>query len=98
MLYFGLSLCAVSLGYNDHLNFVISGLVEFPAYLAVQFLSDRIGRKIMAVVPLILTGATLLLTMAVPEDPGMYVWSYETRLNRKMRYATVEILGALEET
>lgn len=42
--YYGLSLNSDSLGGNIFLNFVLGGLVEFPAY-TVCFICNKLGRK-----------------------------------------------------
>ncbi|KAK3593129.1 hypothetical protein CHS0354_018259, partial [Potamilus streckersoni] len=45
MVYYGLTLNTGNLGGDFHLNFIISGLVEFPAYTFGILLLNRLGRK-----------------------------------------------------
>lgn len=44
MSYYGLSLNSGSLGGNIYINFMLGGLVEFPAY-TVCFACNKLGRK-----------------------------------------------------
>ncbi|XP_063991549.1 organic cation transporter protein [Diachasmimorpha longicaudata] len=66
--YYGLSWSASNLGGNDYVNFLVSGVVEVPAYTFLIFTLDRWGRKSILCGCMIVSGVALLLTMAVPED------------------------------
>ncbi|GAB1868195.1 Organic cation transporter protein [Camponotus japonicus] len=66
--YYGLSWHASNLGGNDHLNFVISGVVEIPAYTFLIFTLNRWGRKISLCGCMMLSGLALLATLFVPAD------------------------------
>ncbi|KAF4523819.1 hypothetical protein B566_EDAN008054 [Ephemera danica] len=65
--YFGLSFNTGSLAGNPYINFVICGMVEFPGYLIVLFTVNRVGRKPVQSTALLVTGLSLLLTIAVPQ-------------------------------
>ncbi|XP_012216621.1 organic cation transporter protein [Linepithema humile] len=66
--YYGLSWHASNLGGNDYVNFVISGLVEVPAYTFLIFTLNRWGRKIILCGCMMLSGLALLATLFVPAD------------------------------
>ncbi|XP_069134981.1 organic cation transporter protein-like isoform X2 [Argopecten irradians] len=63
MAYYGLSLNSGNLGGNFYLNFCLSGLVEFPAYTIVILLVDRVGRKWLHCISMIVGGAFCLSTI-----------------------------------
>ncbi|EFN75432.1 organic cation transporter protein [Harpegnathos saltator] len=66
--YYGLSWHASNLGGNDYVNFVISGVVEVPAYTFLIFTLNRWGRKIILCGCMLLSGLALLATLFVPAD------------------------------
>ena len=70
IVYYGLSLNSSNLGGNDFVNFVMSGAVEIPAYFIVILILNKVGRKWPQCLTMLLSGAALLLTMAVPEGNG----------------------------
>ena len=63
MTYYGLSLNTGNLGGDFYVNFLISGLVEFPAYTLVILFLDRYGRKKMHCLSMILGGGACLCTI-----------------------------------
>ncbi|XP_067676242.1 organic cation transporter protein-like [Haliotis asinina] len=64
MVYYGLSLNSDNLGAGSlHLNFLLVGLVEFPAYALSIGLLDRLGRKIMHCAMMIIGGVSCILTI-----------------------------------
>ncbi|CRK95296.1 CLUMA_CG008641, isoform A [Clunio marinus] len=69
--YYGLSWSTKNLGGNDHLNFAISGMVEFPALFFLMFSLNRLGRKVILAGSMIFSGLTLLLSLVIPGD---YHW------------------------
>ncbi|XP_032679463.1 organic cation transporter protein [Odontomachus brunneus] len=66
--YYGLSWHASNLGGNDYVNFVISGVVEVPAYTFLIFTLNRWGRKIILCGCMLLSGLALLATLFVPAN------------------------------
>ncbi|KAH0947083.1 hypothetical protein HN011_010246 [Eciton burchellii] len=66
--YYGLSWHASNLGGNDYVNFVISGIVEVPAYTFLIFTLNRWGRKIILCGCMMLSGLALITTLFVPND------------------------------
>ncbi|KAK0182728.1 hypothetical protein PV327_000834 [Microctonus hyperodae] len=66
--YYGLSWNASNLGGNDYINFVISGIVEIPAYTFLIFTLDRWGRKKILCGCMMISGTALLATIFFP--PG----------------------------
>ena len=67
--FYGLTYNSISLG-NKYLNFAISAAIELPSYMIVWVGLDRIGRRLMTGIPLLVGGGVLLLIMAVPSDSG----------------------------
>ena len=60
--YFGLSLTTADLGVDFYLSFFVSGAVEIPALLYVQFGLDKFGRKPNLCGSLIASGIACLLS------------------------------------
>ncbi|KAG5322016.1 ORCT protein, partial [Acromyrmex heyeri] len=74
--YYGLSWHASNLGGNDYVNFVISGIVEVPAYTFLIFTLNRWGRKIIICGCMMLSGLALLATLFIPANmPWLIVCS-----------------------
>ena len=63
MVYYGLSLNTGNLGGNFYLNFTLSGLVEFPAYTLCLLLLDRVGRKWLHCVVMVVGGVACISTV-----------------------------------
>lgn len=70
--YYGLSWNTSNLGGNDYINFLISGLVEIPGYIALLLMLDRWGRKATLCYALLLAGVALLLTLLVPASEQIF--------------------------
>lgn len=66
--YYGLSWHVANLGGNDYINFLISGLVEVPAYTFLIFTLNRWGRKIILCGCMLVSGVALLGILFVPAD------------------------------
>lgn len=64
--YYGLSWNTSNLGGNDFINFLISGAVEYPAYIFLLLTLNRWGRKTILCGCMLLGGSALLLSLAVP--------------------------------
>ena len=69
--YYGLSLNSVNLGGNEYLSFTLSGLIEIPSYVFCVLTVDRLGRRNIVAGLFILSGVSLLSTMAVAFDKGI---------------------------
>ncbi|XP_046553875.1 organic cation transporter protein-like [Haliotis rubra] len=64
MVYYGLSLNTDNLGAGSlHLNFLLVGLVEFPAYALSILLVNRLGRKFIHCAMMIIGGGSCILTI-----------------------------------
>ncbi|XP_067675418.1 organic cation transporter protein-like [Haliotis asinina] len=64
MVYYGLSLNSDNLGAGSlHLNFLLVGLVEFPAYALSILLVNRLGRKFIHCAMMIIGGGSCILTI-----------------------------------
>lgn len=67
MVYYGLLLAASDLGGSIYLNFALVSVMECPGHIVGAFLSNKIGRKMTASIPMCLAG---LLCFAIPHIPG----------------------------
>lgn len=65
--YYGLSWNTNSLGGNYLVNFVISGLVEYPANIFLLFTLNKWGRRNILCWSMLVAGLTLLATIAIPD-------------------------------
>ncbi|XP_071114672.1 organic cation transporter protein-like [Haliotis cracherodii] len=64
MVYYGLSLHSDNLGAGSlHLNFLLVGLVEFPAFVFVILLLNKLGRKVMYCASVLVGGVSCILTI-----------------------------------
>lgn len=56
------------LGGNVYIDFLISGLVEFPAAFLILFTIERIGRRLPFATANIVAGASCLIMVFIPES------------------------------
>ncbi|XP_062858492.1 solute carrier family 22 member 2 [Trichomycterus rosablanca] len=68
VVYQGLIMRLGILGGNVYVDFLISGLVEFPAAILILFTIDRVGRKLPFAAANILTGVACFITAFIPEN------------------------------
>lgn len=61
-MYYGVTFNAGNIG-DFYLNFFLMGIVEFPGILATIFLIDRIGRKKLHLLCMMLGGVACLCTI-----------------------------------
>ncbi|CAB0009618.1 unnamed protein product [Nesidiocoris tenuis] len=66
--YYGLSWNTSNLGGNDYVNFIISGLVEIPAYSLLLFTLDRWGRKPIVCGAMLISGSCLIISGFIPRN------------------------------
>ncbi|KAF7662092.1 hypothetical protein LDENG_00246520, partial [Lucifuga dentata] len=67
VVYQGLIMRLGILGGNVYVDFLISGLVEFPAALLILFTIERIGRRLPFATANFLAGASCFITAFIPE-------------------------------
>ncbi|KAK0423687.1 hypothetical protein QR680_008278 [Steinernema hermaphroditum] len=75
--YYGLSLFSTRLAGNRYVNYMLSGLVELPAYGIAPILLDKCGRKPSVSVGHFLTGVAMITYLFVPADElalSLTVW------------------------
>ncbi|CAH1131606.1 unnamed protein product [Ceutorhynchus assimilis] len=66
-LFYGLTLNSVSLvAGNNYLDFILTSLVEIPAYFACNFVVEKYGRKRTLFISYLLTGAACLSFIFIP--------------------------------
>lgn len=68
VVYQGLIMRLGILGGNVYIDFLISGLVEFPAALLILFTIDRVGRRLPFAAANIVSGAACLITAFIPDS------------------------------
>ncbi|XP_066553557.1 solute carrier family 22 member 2 [Amia ocellicauda] len=68
VVYPGLIMRLGILGGNIYIDFLISGMVEFPAALLILFTIERIGRRVPFAMANIVSGAACLITAFIPES------------------------------
>lgn len=71
--YYGLSWSTNNLGGNKLLNFVISGVVEFPACFFLILTLNRWGRKIIVAGSMVFGGAMLLFSLVIPASQNWLI-------------------------
>ncbi|XP_071956981.1 organic cation transporter protein-like [Antedon mediterranea] len=70
LVYYGLSLSTASLGGRDYLAFILSGVVEIPAYIVAIPAIGTFGRKRVLCAFMVLGGVACLTTVWVPMGWG----------------------------
>ncbi|KYN04915.1 Organic cation transporter 1 [Cyphomyrmex costatus] len=73
VVYNGLSYNATNLGVSDYLAFFIGGIVEIPSYFITWYAMDRIGRRWVLCVTMMLGGLACVSCMFVPEADAVWV-------------------------
>ncbi|XP_067097482.1 solute carrier family 22 member 2-like isoform X2 [Osmerus mordax] len=68
VVYQGLIMRLGILGGNVYLDFLISGLVEFPAAFLILFTIERIGRRLPFATANIVAGASCIITAFIPDS------------------------------
>ena len=78
-LYYGLSLNAGNLSGNLYLNFALLAIVECPGYVIVTLLVDKLGRKKLFFLSMLIAGlaclSTIFTTLYAPGQHSTYVTS-----------------------
>ncbi|XP_017009318.2 organic cation transporter-like protein [Drosophila takahashii] len=94
--YYGLSWNTNNLGGNVLLNFLISGMVEIPAYIFLLLTLNRWGRRSILCGCLVMAGLSLLATVIIPERMHtlVVVCAMMGKLAITASYGTVYIFSA----
>lgn len=66
MVYYGLSFSAPYIGISTYLYIFLAAAVEVPAFFVVQVLIQIIGRRIVLIVGIIISGLSCLFILATP--------------------------------
>lgn len=67
MVYYGVALNTTGLGGDPFLNFLLLGLADLPSYIICQITLERIGRKPVLVIAMILGGAGCMSLAFIPD-------------------------------
>lgn len=73
VVYQGLIMRLGILGGNVYIDFLISGLVEFPAAFLILFTIERVGRRLPFATANIVAGVSCLITAFIPESELLWV-------------------------
>ncbi|EFN71065.1 Organic cation transporter 1 [Camponotus floridanus] len=73
VVYNGLSYNTTNLGVSDYLAFFIGGIVEIPSYFITWYAMDRLGRRWVLCVTMMLGGLACVSCMFVPEADAVWV-------------------------
>ncbi|XP_076389828.1 organic cation transporter 1 isoform X1 [Megachile rotundata] len=73
VVYNGLSYNTTNLGLSDYLAFFIGGLVEIPSYVITWYAMDRLGRRWVLCLTMLLGGVACVSCMFVPEADAVWV-------------------------
>lgn len=94
--YYGLSWSIKSLGGNLYLNFIISGIVEFPACIFLIFTLNRWGRKLILSGSMILCALSLLISLIIPKSLNWLIIGFAMlgKMSLTAAYGTVYIFSA----
>ena len=68
IVYQGLIMRVGIAGGNVYIDFLISGLVEFPAAFLILFTIDRIGRRLPFATANIVAGVSCFITAMIPDS------------------------------
>lgn len=97
VVYQGLIMRLGILGGNVYIDFLISGLVEFPAAFLILFTIERIGRRLPFAAANIVAGAACFITAFIPEGEFKpSVWSCVTSMSHVMNVLR-SLAGSLAE-
>ncbi|XP_074652135.1 organic cation transporter protein-like [Tubulanus polymorphus] len=66
--YYGLTLSSTAFVGNRFLNFFLSGVVEFPAYLFMMFILGKIGRRYSVLLSYFCTAVFLIASNVIPKQ------------------------------
>lgn len=67
-IYYGLSYNTGNLGGDPYINFLVSGAVEFPAYMITIIVIKKLGRRIPLMSTMVAGGIACILTIPVPDE------------------------------
>ncbi|XP_035734250.1 organic cation transporter 1-like isoform X1 [Vespa mandarinia] len=73
VVYNGLSYNTTNLGVSDYLAFFIGGIVEIPSYVITWYAMDRLGRRWVLCLTMLLGGVACVSCMFVPEVDAVWV-------------------------
>ena len=66
--YYGLSLFSTSLAGDRYLNFILSGAIELPCYVALYFMVNWVGRRTSVMTFHAIAGVALFTLIGIPEE------------------------------
>lgn len=94
--YYGLSWSTKNLGGDVYVNFMISGLVEFPACIFLIFTLNRWGRKLILSGSMIFGGFCLLASLIIPKSLNWLIITFAMlgKMSLTAAYGAVYISSA----
>ncbi|XP_071956984.1 organic cation transporter protein-like [Antedon mediterranea] len=94
LVYYGLSLSTASLGGRDYLAFILSGVVEIPAYIVAIPAIGTFGRKRVLCAFMILGGVACLTTVWVPMGWGRTTMSLIGKFGIAASFGIIYVFSA----
>lgn len=82
-LFYGITLSSVSLAGNSYLDFILTSLVEIPAYFACYVVVDRIGRRASQCGSFFLTGIACITFIFMPKGKSSKI-NIKKNLNNEL--------------
>ncbi|XP_067119486.1 organic cation transporter protein-like isoform X2 [Centruroides vittatus] len=94
--YYGLSFSADDIGVDSLLFFFLAALVEIPACVLYFCFQHHIGRKLMLIIPMVITGLICLIAISVPKDFSiiLIVLSVISKFSMSISLITIYLLPA----
>lgn len=74
--YYGLTIHSVNVSDNVYLSFVFTVAVEIPGYLIYYLVNERVGRRTMMLITLMLGGAVLYMIEFLPQGKNILIINY----------------------
>ena len=87
--YYGITLSAGSISKEVHLNMLLMGLVELPAYLIGPYLADKIGRKHTFMIFNVMAAFFCLVSWAYPRKQGRLLFALCGKIFASASFALV---------
>lgn len=73
-------------GGNIYIDFLISGLVEFPAAFLILFTIERVGRRLPFAAANIVAGASCLIAACIPDSENSLFFGFVLHFNTFYTY------------
>lgn len=101
-LFYGLTLTSVTLAGNNYLDFILTSLIEIPAYIACNYAIEWMGRKKSLIISYLMTGAACLIFTIIPGNIKIefyqIIFSFKLFLESEWGSLSVYLIGKFGAT